>query len=67
MEPGDLAPKAAAPIEALLNEDLSRLSLDELAERKAQLQAEIARIEEMITGAPPLCISGARNFPDESD
>lgn len=48
MEPGDLAPKAAAPIEALLNEDLSRLSLDELAERKAQLQAEIARIEEMI-------------------
>ena len=48
MEPGDLAPKAAAPIEALLNEDLSRLSLDELAERKAQLQAEIARIEEII-------------------
>lgn len=48
MDIEDLAPKAAAPIKALLAEDLSGLSLDELRERKAQLEAEIARIENML-------------------
>lgn len=48
MDVEDLAPKAAAPIKALLAEDLSSLSLDELRERKAQLEAEIARIEAML-------------------
>ena len=48
MDVEDLAPKAAAPIKALLAEDLSSLSLDELRERKAQLEAEIARIENML-------------------
>ncbi len=48
MDVEDLAPKAATPIKALLAEDLSSLSLDELRERKTQLEAEIARIENML-------------------
>ena len=48
MDVEDLAPKAATPIKALSAEDLSSLSLDELRERKAQLEAEIARIENML-------------------
>ena len=48
MDVEDLAPKTAAPIKALLAEDLSSLSLDELGKRKTQLEAEIARIENML-------------------
>ncbi len=48
MDVEDLAPKAAAPIKALLAEDLSSLSLDELQERVELLRSEIARIEEML-------------------
>ena len=48
MDIEDLAPKAAAPIKALLAEDLSGLSLDELQERVELLRSEIARIEEML-------------------
>ena len=48
MDIEDLAPKAAAPIKALLAEDLSSLSLDELQERVELLEAEIARIENML-------------------
>ena len=48
MDVEDLAPKAATPIKALLAEDLSSLSLDELRERKTQLETEIARIENML-------------------
>ncbi len=48
MDVEDLAPKAAAPIKALLAEDLAGLSLAELRERKEQLKAEIARIENIL-------------------
>ena len=48
MDVEDSAPKAAAPIKALLAEDLAGLSRDELGERKEQLKAEIARIEAML-------------------
>ena len=48
MDPEDLAPRAVAPLKALMSEDLSTLSLEELGERIEKLQAEIARIEHMI-------------------
>ena len=48
MDIEDLAPKAAAPIKALLAEDLSSLSLDELEERIELLRGEMARIEAML-------------------
>ena len=48
MDPEDLAPRAVTPLKALMSEDLSTLSLEELGERIEKLQAEIARIEQMI-------------------
>lgn len=48
MDIEDLAPKAATPIKALLAEDLSSSSRDELEERMELLEAEIGRIEEML-------------------
>lgn len=48
MDIEDLAPKAATPIKALLAEDLSSLSRDELKERTELLRGEVARIEEML-------------------
>lgn len=47
MELDDL-PKQESTLSALTGEDLSSTSLEELATRKATLQGEIARIEEMI-------------------